>query len=163
MSKFLVRQARFRDAPQLEALLHEWLKWDTESGRIRSVRRSIKNREFLVAETRSRIVGFIHFVIHEDVIDGTPNSFITAFYVDSRHRRRGIGTKLLRKAVFDAAAAVQRKLGNFDNPFQSQRVLRTARLQTDLGRYRRGLPRAGCQEVSRGAMNPLRGNRYRCA
>lgn len=104
MSKFLVRQARFRDAPQLEALLHEWLKWDTESGRIRSVRRSIKNREFLVAETRSRIVGFIHFVIHEDVIDGTPNSFITAFYVDSRHRRRGIGTKLLRKAVFDAAA-----------------------------------------------------------
>jgi GNAT superfamily N-acetyltransferase len=48
-------------------------------------------------------VGFIHYIIHEDVIGGAPNSFITAFYVQGRFRGRGIGSALLREAVTESA------------------------------------------------------------
>lgn len=103
MSKFLVRQALFRDAPRLNALLHEWLGWNPRHGRIGSIRRAIRDKEFIVADSKSQIVGLIHFVIHEDVIDGTPNAFITAFYVQERFRGKGIGTKLLRETIAESA------------------------------------------------------------
>ena len=102
MSDFLVRQARVHDAPQLDALLHEWLTWAPQSGRIRSIKYAVRDKEFLVAEAGSKIVGFIHFVLHEDVIDGAPNAFITAFYVQEASRDRGIGTKLLHRAVVES-------------------------------------------------------------
>ena len=60
------------------------------------------NRELLVAEDRNRIIGFLHYVIHEDVIDGGPNTFITAFYVSPRYRTRGIGSRLLESAINDS-------------------------------------------------------------
>lgn len=104
MARFLVRRAYIRDAPRLVALLHEWLNWDPRQGRIRSVKHAIRDKEFLVAEIRVQVVGFIHFVIHEDVIDGAPNAFVTAFYVQERFRGRGIGAKLLRGAITESAA-----------------------------------------------------------
>jgi len=57
--------------------------------------------EVLVAEVDGKVVGFIHFVMHEDVIDGGPNAFITAFYVSPAHRGKGVGSRLLRAAVAD--------------------------------------------------------------
>jgi len=104
MFEFSVRPGLIRDAPRLDGLLHEWLNWDPGHGRIRSIRRAIQNKEFIIAESRSRIIGFIHFVVHEDVIDGAPNAFITAFYVQKRFRGRGIGTELLRKAIGTSVA-----------------------------------------------------------
>jgi len=50
------------------------------------------------------VVGFIHFVIHNDIIDGAPNSFITAFYVSSAHRNIGIGSALLHRVIADSVA-----------------------------------------------------------
>jgi GNAT superfamily N-acetyltransferase len=52
-----------------------------------------------VAEVSSHIVGFIHFVLHEDIIDGAPNAFITAFYVQEGYRGKGIGVQLLHEAI----------------------------------------------------------------
>lgn len=52
-----------------------------------------------MADASSTIVGFIHFVQHEDVIDGAPNAFITAFYVQGRYRGKGIGEALLHEAI----------------------------------------------------------------
>jgi GNAT superfamily N-acetyltransferase len=103
MSRFLVRRALIRDAPRVETLLHEWLSWDPQSGRIDALRQAIRSNELLVAETGSYVVGFIHYVIHEDIIDGAPNAFITAFYVQARYRCKGLGTKLLLAAISDAA------------------------------------------------------------
>lgn len=40
--------------------------------------------------------------MHEDIIDGNPNSFITAFYVRKNYRQKGIGTLLLRHAIADS-------------------------------------------------------------
>lgn len=103
MSAVLVRRALIKDALRLEFLLHEWLNWEPNLGRIRSIKRAIRNDEFVVAESGSTVVGFIHFVIHGDVIDGSPNAFITAFYVQEMFQRRGIGTRLLNEAIAESA------------------------------------------------------------
>ena len=103
MSTYLVRPARIEDAHRLESLLHEWLNWEPRQGRIGSILRGIRNKEFLVAEADARMIGLIHFVLHGDVIDGAPNAFVTAFYVQAEFRRKGIGTKLLNGAITESA------------------------------------------------------------
>lgn len=50
-------------------------------------------------------MGFIHFVQHEDVIDGAPNAFITALYVQEMFRGEGLGNALLHEAI--AASAIR--------------------------------------------------------
>jgi len=40
--------------------------------------------------------------MHEDIIDGGPNSFITALYVLPEFRNKGVGSKLLQAAIRDA-------------------------------------------------------------
>jgi GNAT superfamily N-acetyltransferase len=99
LSKFLVQWARVKDAPRLDFLVDEWLNWRPRTGRVGSIKRAILNNEILVAEAGSSIIGFIHFILHEDVVDGAPNGFITAFYVQEDYRGRGIGGRLLRSAV----------------------------------------------------------------
>jgi GNAT superfamily N-acetyltransferase len=81
------------------------MSWEPREGRSRSIKRAIRNEEFLVAEVDSQVVGFIHFIIHEDVIDGAPNAFITALYTRERFRGGGIGTMLLHRAVTESTAS----------------------------------------------------------
>src|SRR5882672_6691847 len=93
------------DAPAVDCLLSEWFDWKPRLGRLVSVKRAINNRELLVAQSdRGRIVGFIHYIMHEDVIDGGPNSFISAFYVSSTNRGKGVGTLLLGRMIKDSLA-----------------------------------------------------------
>jgi GNAT superfamily N-acetyltransferase len=98
----VVRRALSSDAPAVDSLLFEWLNFKPSSGRLDSIHRAISNKELLVATVDSRVIGFIHYVMHEDVIDGNPNSFITAFYVAKLYRRRGLGTLLLKHAITDS-------------------------------------------------------------
>ncbi len=100
----VVRRALMTDALAIDNLLSEWFDWKPSSGRLKSVRRAIKKGELLVAATGSRIIGFVHYVMHEDIIDGAPNSFITAFFVTQTHRRRGVGTLVLEEAITDSLA-----------------------------------------------------------
>ena len=92
------------DAPAVDGLLSEWFDWKPDSGRLESIHRAITKRELLVAQDCARIVGFIHHVMHEDIIDGGLNSFITAFYVSSPYRGHGVGSLLLEEAIADALA-----------------------------------------------------------
>ena len=92
------------DAPSIESLLSEWFDWNPSSGRLDSVRRATRKRELLVAKVGSRTVGFIHYVMHEDIIDGAPNSFISAFFMTQSWRRKGVGTRLLEEAIKDSLA-----------------------------------------------------------
>lgn len=87
------------DALAVNGLLSEWFDWTPANSRLHSIRRAIRNRELLVAKEGDRMVGFLHRVNHEDVIDGGPNAFITAFYVSARYRRRGVGSRLLQTAI----------------------------------------------------------------
>jgi GNAT superfamily N-acetyltransferase len=100
----VVRRALMTDALNIDALLSEWFDWKPESGRLESVQRAARKRELLVAEVHTKIIGFIHYVMHEDIIDGAPNSFISAFFVTESHRRRGVGTLLLEAAITDSLA-----------------------------------------------------------
>lgn len=100
----VVRRALMSDAFSVGALLSEWFDWKPESGRLASIRRAVLRRELLVAEARSGVIGLIHYVIHEDIIDGAPNSFISAFFVTESYRRRGVGTLLLEAAITDSLA-----------------------------------------------------------
>jgi GNAT superfamily N-acetyltransferase len=92
------------DALGVDALLSEWFDWKPSSGRLESIRRAVMKEELLVAEDGSRIIGFIHYAMHEDIIDGGPNSFISAFFVTQTFRRKGVGTLLLEEAVKDSLA-----------------------------------------------------------
>ncbi len=92
------------DAVSIDALLSEWFDWKPEFRRIESVRRAVRKRELVVAKVHSRIIGFIHYVMHEDIIDGAPNSFISAFFVTESYRRSGVGTLLLEAAITDSLA-----------------------------------------------------------
>jgi GNAT superfamily N-acetyltransferase len=100
--EIVVRKALMTDAHSVDALLSEWFDWKPKSGRLDSVHRAVRKRELLVAEVDSRIIGFIHYVTHEDIIDGAPNSFISAFFVTESYRRRGVGTLLLEEAITDS-------------------------------------------------------------
>lgn len=93
-----------KDALGVNVLLSEWFDWKPSPGRLASVRRAVRRRELLVAEARSRVIGFIHYIIHEDIIDGGPNTFISAFYVSKADRGRGVGTRLLEQAITDSLA-----------------------------------------------------------
>jgi len=95
----IVRRAQQADAYAVDGLLSEWFDWKPDSGRLDSIRRAITKRELLVAEVRSLVIGFIHYAMHEDIIDGGLNSFITAFYVSPAYRGNGVGTLLLTEAI----------------------------------------------------------------
>jgi len=105
LANFLtVRRAAKTDALAVDSLLSEWFDWKPDSGRIDSILRAITRGELLVAQDCSRVIGFIHYVMHEDIIDGGLNSFITAFYVSPAYRGKGVGTLLLTEAVGDSLA-----------------------------------------------------------
>ena len=98
----VIRRALSTDAVSVDRLLSEWFDWKPENGRLDEIQRAVRNRELLVAQDENSLIGFIHYVIHEDIIDGGPNSFISAFYVSPAQRRKGIGTLLLKKAIVDS-------------------------------------------------------------
>lgn len=101
--RFSVRTAREEDAASIRRLLAEWL--DQPIPRTRSLRRAIRRREVLVAENGNGVVGFLHQAFREDIIDGSPNSFIAAIYVAARHRNSGIGAALIEEAMIRAKRA----------------------------------------------------------
>jgi GNAT superfamily N-acetyltransferase len=104
LTGFAIRKAAPIDAPRVNLLLSEWFDWTPKSGRLQSVRRAVINGEIGVAEVDSEIAGFIHYVMHEDIIDGGPNVFISALYVSTAYRRKGVGSQLLEHAISDSLA-----------------------------------------------------------
>ena len=100
--QIIIRRALNTDALSVDRLLSAWFDWKPENGRLGTIKRAVRNGELLVAQDENSLIGFIHYVIHEDIIDGGPNAFISAFYVSPAQRRKGIGTLLLKKAIVDS-------------------------------------------------------------
>jgi ribosomal protein S18 acetylase RimI-like enzyme len=95
-----IRQADNKDILAIEKSIAKWLNW--EAPREESIKQGIRKKELLVADQQGKVIGFIHKIMHEDIIDGGLNSFITCFYVAPEFRNTGVGSKLLRKAMKDA-------------------------------------------------------------
>jgi GNAT superfamily N-acetyltransferase len=97
-----VREGRPGDAEGVGEIIRQWLGPDPPRGRNDSIAGALASGEVLVAASASGVVGFIHYVMHRDIIDGAPNAFITAFCVQEKFRRAGIGTSLLSAMVEEA-------------------------------------------------------------
>ena len=93
----IVRPATELDLPSVDALLIEWLNLRKQRHLV--FQDALRGNELFVAEQCGAVVGFIHYVMHNDIIDGGTNAFITAWYVTPSKRREGTGSKLLRKAI----------------------------------------------------------------
>ena len=99
---YRTRRAGAGDATQVEELIQEWLGPPPSRSRRESIALAIESEEVLLAVAPSGTVGFVHFVVHNDVIDGAPNAFVTALYVRAAHRRRGIGSSLIQEVMREA-------------------------------------------------------------
>ena len=100
MEPLSVRKGKKKDSPIIEKSIAEWLKW--EIPRKDSISRAVENNELLVAEWQGEIVGFIHYAIHEDIVDGGLDAFVTCLFVASEFRNRGIGSLLLKRTIEDS-------------------------------------------------------------
>lgn len=97
-----IRRGAEKDVSAVKKMIVEWLNWEVP--REKSIKRAVRNRELLVADCKGEVIGFVHYVMHEDVVDGGLNCFITAFYVAPEFREKGVGSSLLRMAIRDALA-----------------------------------------------------------
>jgi GNAT superfamily N-acetyltransferase len=102
MKSVSVRKGKKEDTPIIDKLIAEWLK--LEIPRTDSINRAVENDELFVAEWQGKIAGFIHYAVHEDIIDGGANAFITCLYVASEFRNKGIGSHLLKRTIKDVLA-----------------------------------------------------------
>lgn len=105
MKSLEIRSAEKRDVSSLVDLAEEYMSGEaTSEKRIDMLSRSLENPgyELLVAELDRKIVGFIDHWIVCDFVHGGKLSYIQNLYVASRHRRKGIGSKLLENVLNNA-------------------------------------------------------------
>ena len=95
-----IQLAAKKDISAIEKSITKWLNWGIP--REESIKRAIRMKELFVADQEGKVIGFIHQVMHEDIIDGGLNSFITCFYVAPEFRNTGVGSRLLRRAIENA-------------------------------------------------------------
>lgn len=95
-----IREGTNKDISTISKIIEEWLEWKVP--RELSIKLAVKNNEILVADKKGKVIGFIHYVMHEDIIDGGLNAFITCFFVEEEFRNERIGSLLLDRAIKDA-------------------------------------------------------------
>ena len=102
------------------------------------IRKATGKRQILVAVYEGKLIGFIHSVMHEDIIDGGSNLFITAFYVSPEFRRKGVGSRLLQAAIEDAlengALGVETSTANPD----ARRLYEKHHFEQSMGKWTMG-------------------------
>jgi GNAT superfamily N-acetyltransferase len=106
MKNIRVRRGEKRDIKTINEHIAEWLNLKIndmeERKRESEIRKAVEKKQLMVGIYKGKRIGFIHYVMHEDIIDGGSNSFITAFFVSSQHRNKGVGSALLKAAIDDA-------------------------------------------------------------
>ncbi len=100
----VIRFARIDEVKVVGTLVEKMIREATTDrepliDRSSAIARATGNEEIFVAEENGDVVGFIHGVLHEDIIDGAPNLFITSFFVVAERRNAGIGSSLLDASI----------------------------------------------------------------
>ena len=97
-----IRRAEEKDTPVLEDLLLQFSEWPLQ--RDQTLHRIMRETtgELLVAESDQEIVGLIHQIFFLDPVHAGLNSYITSLFVKESHRKKGIGSQLLQKAIESA-------------------------------------------------------------
>ncbi|MBE0511838.1 GNAT family N-acetyltransferase [Candidatus Bathyarchaeota archaeon] len=100
-----IRSANEKDSLSLVILAEEFMPREVDKEkRVNVLKQALRNLnyELLVAELEGEIVGFIdQWVIH-DFTHGAKHSYILNLYVSSKHRSKGIASKLLQEAMENA-------------------------------------------------------------
>jgi len=97
-----IRLAGEEDIPILEELFLEFSDWHLQRGE--TLRNVIKDTdgELLVVEYDGCIVAFLHQIFYVDPLHAGVNSDITSLFVKEEHRRKGIASQLMQKAIENA-------------------------------------------------------------
>jgi len=98
----IIRRAEEKDIPVLEELFLQFSDWPLQ--REQTLRNIMKDptSELLVAESEQEIVGLLHQIFFLDPFHAGLNSHITSLFTKEVHRKKGIGTQLLKKAIENA-------------------------------------------------------------
>jgi len=105
LSNLWVRRADESDIPILSMLAEEFMPQEaTREKRKEILRHILKNPDYelLVAELEGKIAGFIDQWIIHDFAHGAKLSYIQNLYVTSKHRRKGVGSRLLGEIMKSA-------------------------------------------------------------
>ena len=100
-----IRSASEKDVQILVKLAEEFIPGEADAKkRIVVLNQALKNPnyELLVAELEGEIVGFIDQWIIQDFTHGAKLSYIHSLYVSSKHRRKGIASRLLQETMKNA-------------------------------------------------------------
>ncbi len=100
-----VRRADESDISVLSVLAEEFMPEEaTREKRIEILRQALENPDYelLVAELDEGIVGFIDQWIIHDFAHGAKLSYIQNFYVTPKHRKKGVGGRLLEEVIKSA-------------------------------------------------------------
>lgn len=88
-----IRTATFKDLPQiLELEKKHGETIDEDLSALFRIRNPNENYQFFLAEENSKIVGYSRIHLYR----WNNSAFIMALLVDTKHRRKGIGTRLLK-------------------------------------------------------------------
>jgi ribosomal protein S18 acetylase RimI-like enzyme len=106
LSNLKVRRADERDIPVLLLLAGEFMSEveATQEKRMKILRKALRNPDYelVVAELNGEIIGFIDQWIIHDFAHGAKLSYIQNLYITSKHRRKGIGGRLLEEIIRSA-------------------------------------------------------------
>ena len=100
-----IRSANEKDLISLVILAEEFMPREADNEkRVTVLKQALRNPnyELLVAELEGEIVGFIDQWIIHDFTHGAKLSYMHGLYVSSKHRRKGVASKLLQEAMRNA-------------------------------------------------------------
>jgi len=101
MNDVTIRLAGNVDAESIEAVIYQWTGTDKRRERVEKIREALQRDGYriIVAELEDKIIGVLVLVLYPDVLFGDDGSHILFLLVDKDHRRRGVASKLLEKAI----------------------------------------------------------------
>jgi len=105
MKSIKIRSVNEEDLPILVILAEEFMPREANSQtRVTTLKQALRNPDYelLVAELEGEIIGFMDQWIIHDFTHGAKHSYIHNLYVSSKHRRKGIASKLLQEAMKNA-------------------------------------------------------------
>ena len=106
MSSLKVRRADESDIPVLLMLAEGFMSEveATREKRMEILRKALRNSDYelVVAELDGAAVGFIDQWIIHDFAHGAKLSYIQNLYIASKHRRKGVGSRLLEEIIRSA-------------------------------------------------------------
>jgi len=106
LSNLTVRRADETDIPVLLMLGEGFMPEveTTREKRMEILRKALRNPDYelVVAELNGETVGFVDQWIVHDFAHGAKLSYIQNLYITSKHRRKGIGSRLLEEIMRSA-------------------------------------------------------------